>query len=79
MGSTPLVRWNPDGLSRQERVVLTLWDDAFSIERIATLLDLSRKRVSSIVSYLNGPTEQREAEAAMRQASAAFLIALGAQ
>ena len=69
-------RPNIDGLSRQEREVIGLWDEGLSMEQIAAELDLDRKRVSSIVSYLSGAEDQRLHASMMFDGSARLLAGM---
>lgn len=65
-----------DSLARGERAVLELWDEGVPMHRIARRLDMSRKRVGSIVTSLTGDDDHRRHRKAMVDSNTAFLAAL---
>ncbi len=63
-------------LTRQESLVMDLWDSGLSMQQIAAQTGITKGNVERIVTYFDGRRDQRVEEGGIRAGSAALLAAI---
>lgn len=64
------------GMTPQERAIMALWDNSYTMKRIARTLDIDIDRVRRTVEYYHGRDDERRHRTAMVNGSADLLQAI---